>query len=837
VLISRAWLTELLIDTVDLAARDDDELARALTGLGLEVEGIRRHGDALAGVVVAEVRSIAAHPAADKLRVVELHDGTALRTVVCGASNVPAPGGRVAFATPGTRLPGGMEIGARALRGVDSYGMICSELELDIGADASGIVILPEHLVVGTALVDAIAGIADTVIELGVTPNRPDALGHVGVARDLAVKLGAAWRPVIGGLPDVPEERGLVTLEAPDRCGRYFGVAFEDARIGPSPLNLRVRLHRLGLRALSNVVDVTNWVMMKWGQPLHAFDRARLHEGRVVVRTATAGEPLHTLDDRELELGTEDLVIADAHRPMALAGVMGGAESGVVATSSRLLLEAAWFHPAGVRRSARSHGVLTDSSHRFERGVDHGDGLQGACAEACALLQSLAHARPVARALAEGRRPKPMSIAFRPPRAELLLGIRVPDDEAERIFTGLGVAVTTAEAAPWQCLVPTHRPDLEREVDLVDELVRQWGLERLPMRASPPSQVRAETRVELRQRAHVQDTIVDALCELGLHEVVAFAFTRPEALAVTPEAGEGAAVVHVANPMRAEAGVLRTHLLPGLLDALALNVARHARPLGLFECGRVYRFGDHEVAEGPTAAVDRTLADERTRAAVLLSAGAHGDAAAEQAADPRRVGAALVHALRRLGHEAHVRMAPGTVSWLHPGAQAELVLGEIVVGRYGRVHPDLLVRWDLPRAVTAAYGELWLEAVPAAIVPRMRVLPRFPASSRDVSLDVATEVPAARIVEVIAQAEAQARGAGEDPPRLSIGDRGDAAIEIVDDYRGEGIVAGRRALLLRLHYRCASRSVTDAEVQALHTAILDAALRVLRGVDAVVRTR
>ena len=826
-LISRAWLTELLAGTVELSSRSDDELAAALTGLGLEVEGVHRHGDSLMSVVVGEVKSIAPHPGADKLRVVELFDGETMRTVVCGASNVPPPGGKVAFATPGTKLPNGMEIAARAVRGVDSYGMICSETELDIGPDGSGIIVLDEGLVPGTPLPAVIPGVVDTVIELGVTPNRPDALGHVGVARDLAVKLGARWRPLVGTLPDVEDDAKLVTITAPERCGRYLGVAFEDARIGPSPIALRVRLHRLGLRPISNVVDITNLVMMKWGQPLHAFDRARLHEGRVVVRTAKANEPLRTLDDRELELSEHDLVIADAHRPMALANMMGGAESGVEPSTTTLLLEAAWFAPSGVRRTSRSHGVLTDSSHRFERGVDHGDGLTAACADACALLGKLAGARPVARALVEGKRPKPIAITFRPARAELLLGIAIPDDEARRILDGVGVDVESAGES-WRCLAPTHRPDLEREVDLIDELVRHYGLDRLPMRATPPSQVRAEVDAGLRRRQHVHATVTDALRELGLHEVVAYTFTRPDALAITPEELAGAEPVRVANPMRVEAGVLRAHLLPGLLDALAVNVARHARAVALFEQGRVYRYAEHAVAPGPTEAIDRTLADERTRAAVLLG----GDA------DPKRVGASLVHALRRLGHEARVRMAPGAVTWLHPGAQAEIVIAaDVVVGRFGRVHPDVIARWDLPRAIEVSYGELWLERVPDATVPRMRALPRFPASSRDLSLDVGIAVPAASIVSAIEAIAGGIPAEGDDPPRLGVGDRGDAAVELVEDYRGEGIAKGRRALLVRMHYRCVSRSVTDLEVQQLHEVIVNRLIERLRGDDASVARR
>lgn len=836
-LISRVWLAELLGDAVDLAALSDGDLTAALTGLGLEVEGVTRTGAGLETVVVGEIVGVRPHPDADRLRVVDLFDGEAVRQVVCGAPNVPAPGGRVLFARPGTALPGGMVIGARAVRGVDSVGMICSETELDIGPDSSGIVVLADPIAPGTPLPDAIVGVVDTIIELSVTPNRPDALGHVGVARDLAVKLGSLWRPSPVALPEIPDDPGIVRIEAPDACGRYFGITFDGASIGPSPLAARVRLHRLGLRPLSNAVDVTNLVLMQWGQPLHVFDRAELGEGRVIVRRARDGESLRTLDARDLSLAAEDLVIADASRPMALAGIMGGDHSGVASTSTTLLLEAAWFHPAGIRRSARRHGMSTDSSHRFERGVDHGDGLQGACAEAAALLQRWCGARPIAMHVAQGDRPGPVTIAFRPARCSMLLGMDVPRPDVERIFRGIGVEVDASDPAAWRCVAPSHRPELEREVDLIDEVVRHHGLDRLPMQASPPTAEAAGSPPEVRMRQRVTAAIVDALREQGLHEVVSLAFARPASVAATGDDPDSPAVVRLANPMRGEASLLRTHLLPGLLDALALNVARHHRPVTLFECGRVYRNAAHATGSGPTAEIDAALPDEPTRAAVLCGALPAGDPD-RAAIDPRRVGAALLHALARVGARATIRVAASPMAWLHPGAQAEVVLDSgVVVGRFGRVHPQQLVAWDLPRGVEAAYGELLLEHVPDLRVPQFAAVPRFPGSSRDLSLDAAIALPVERIVSELIGAEAATISSGEDPPRLVPGELGRGAVELVEDYRAQGIAEGRRALLLRMHYGCRTRSVTDTEVQQTHEAIVEAAIVQLRAQDGHLRRR
>ncbi len=837
-LISRAWLTELLADSdVDLAALGDRELAAKLTDLGLEVEGVTRVGEGLDAVRVGQVAAVKPHPDADKLRVVDLQDGEGIRTIVCGAANVPAPGGKVVFVPPGTRLPSGLEIGARAVRGVASAGMICSEDELGIGPDASGILVLGDDVRAGDRLVDRVAGVADTIIELGVTPNRPDALGHVGVARDLAVKLGGRFVSPRWTVPDAADAPNLVELSAPDRCGRYFGLALTGAAVGDSPLWLRVRLHRLGLRPLSNVVDVTNLVMLEWGQPLHAFDRARLAEGRVVVRRARAGETMRMLDGRDLELSTEDLVIADARVPQALAGVMGGEHSGVEASTTDLLLEAAWFHPTFVRRTAKAHGLSTDSSHRFERGVDHGVGLESACARAVALLTELAGARVVGKRVVEGQRPVPPAIPFRRARSRLLLGIDVPEPETRRIFDGLGITIEQAPAdGPWICRPPTHRPDLEIEVDLVDELVRHHGLDRLPMTPSPRSLEGGAPDRELAARRHGEAALVDAMREHGLHETISFVFTRPEVIEAVGDVPLAHAVA-LANPMRVEASYLRTHMLPGLLDALGINLARHAREVALFERGRVYAFVPRDVVDGPTAAADRRLPAEPTRLAVLRSPGARPDRDAIARAEPRELGATLVEALARVGHAARIVPARTPVAWLHPGAQAEVEIENAVVGRFGRVHPSVVDRWDLPAAAEPVYGELWLERVPVPRVPTYVPLPRFPSTARDVSFDLAVDVPAATVVAAIVAAHRELSSSGDDPPRLATGDRATAPVELIEDYRGDGVADGRRALLLRMHYRAAQRSVTDAEVQGLHLAIVERAVVTLRGVDAAVALR
>ncbi len=848
-LISRNWLELLLGGPLPCS---DAELGDVITGIGLEVEGVERFGEGLERVVVARVEGIEPHPQAQKLRLVQLHDGTSSLRVVCGADNVPVPGGKVAFAPVGVTLPNGLTLEARSIRGVESRGMICAEDELGIGPDASGILVLPSEWETGARLIDVVPEIVDTVYTLSITPNRPDALGHVGVARDLAVKLERTLVLPRGRLPQVETRPELVTLEAADRCGRYIGHAYDDVRVAPSPLWLRVRLFRLGLRPINNLVDITNLVLMEWGQPLHAFDRDRLAEGRVVVRMARPAEPMTTLDDRTLELDPDDLVIADAERPQALAGVMGGADSGVEAHTRRILLEAAWFAPPSIRRTARRHQIATDSSYRFERGVDHGDGLTGATARARELIEALAGGRCVAAVDVQGERPTPARITLRPARVKTLLGMDIPDAAAQRILDGIGVSVDVTDPAAWRCVAPTHRPDLQREVDLIEEVVRHFGLDALPAVASLPTE---PPRLEIspeeaanRARMHAESALVDALRGVGLVEHVSFVFGSETALAFFEHAVPLSRAVRLANPMRTTGSLLRTHLLPGLLDALQLNVARHGRAVRSFELGRVYFWpkGAPAPTSGPTAEVDARLPREPRRVGILLSPGVRPGEPEARAHDARAMAGILLDVLARLGHRGSLRPCDdeaGPVPWLHPGVQARVALqreeGRVFVGHFGEIHPALLRAWQLPDTVRAVYGELDVEALPDLRPAAYRELPRFPATARDLSLEISITLPAALVVDALREAEQEiAASASEpDPPRLSAGDAGTEAIEVLEDYRGPGVPTGRRALLLRLHYRARERSVTDEEVQAWHAAVVSRATARLAAFDPGVHAR
>ncbi len=844
-LISCQWLSSL-VELPKGVSLDPSLVATVLTGVGLEVDAVMPCGAGVESILVGEIRKKGRHPKADRLTLVELFDGEAIQSVVCGASNLPEVGGKVAFAPVGARLPNGMEIAPREVRGAPSTGMICSEEELDIGGDGDGILVLPESWEAGRRLVDLVPEICDTILEIGVTPNRPDALGHVGVARDVAVKLdGRLTLPELGAV-DVPVSEGLITLEAGDRCGRYLGFVLDGVRVGPSPLWMRVRLHRLGLRAINNCVDITNYVLFEQGQPLHAFDRKRLAEGRVVIRRATEAEAFAALDGSEHELGGEDLVIADAAAPQALAGVMGGAGSMVEESSDEILLEAAWFAPSGVRASAGRHGLHSDSSYRFERGVDHGEGLDRAALRAVKLFTTLAGATCRAKAEAVGERPPRPQIDLRLSRVHHVLGMPVGAKEAERILAGLGVEVAShGPIGALHCKAPSHRPDIHREVDLIEELMRFHGLEDLPAEASVPSAPIVET---VDPRATIRERLADALCEAGLHEHLAYSFTHPDKLRPFLAEGGAGRIVALANPLRVPLSVMRTHLLPDLLDALEVNVARHPHPVRLFELGRVYAWAEGSqripaptldpTKAAPVELIDRLLPEEHEQAAILLHGG--------EAEDGRSAVGVVVHALERLGYE--VRALPlgegERVHYLRPGVQVAIAIGDgggsIPVRHVGELHPDIARERDLGDRRGIYVGVVDVDALPPLPVPVARERPRFPATSRDLSLEIPTTLPAVHVVDALVAAAAGDQVAtlakGDDPARL-VGDGIIPGVEVVEDYRGEGIDEGRRALLLRLHYRAAGRTLTDKEIKKLHEVIVQGAIEALSGPEIAVRVR
>jgi len=804
--VSLGWLRELLQDPSLSAAL----VAERLTAAGLEVEAVQAFGAGLDPVLVVAVKAIRPHPHRSGLRLVTVERG-ALEPleIVCGAPNVPDPGGLVVLAPVGTTLPAlGVTLTARDIGGVVSEGMLCSERELGIGfpgagkSEDDGIIVLPGGFAPsGTRLVEALPAVTDTVFEIGVTPNRPDALGHLGVARELATLLGRPFTTPTRATSARKAERSdalvKVTIgdDARDRCPEYAGHVVVDVAIGPSPLAVRYRLHALGVRAISNAVDVTNLVMMLHGHPLHAFDLDRLDGRAIHVRRARAGEQVVTLDGETRTLVDDDLVICDGGpnggKPVALAGVMGAGNSEIGPDTRRVLLECAYFDPRSVRRTARRHGLHSESSHRFERGVDPG-GVAAVLAHATELLAELCGGVALEGAVGvQVKAPVRARIPLRHARLEALLGVAVPVAEATEILERLGCTRDGAEGAATVWLAPTHRPDLHREVDLIEEVARVRGLDRIPgvLPTIPPQQPRPTGALE--RRARLLGT------ELGLSEAISYGFASPRDLAAV---GAPAATVHLQNPLGEERGVMRTSLLPGLFAAL-----RRARQYGEARV-RLYEVGARFLAsDRPGMPCDEVP----TFAAVLAGPrrGWPGDEGDADVWDGKGLAIELVE--RLTGQRAVVRpLGDDRPSFLHPRAAAEVCVGETRVGVFGVLHPDVVDAFDLAAAggaASAAKAPVVLdvdlraiEALGPRARPRFSALPSLPAVTRDVALEVDEAVTAGAL------AEALRSGAGP----LCVG------VEPFDVYRGKGVAEGRKSVAVRVTYRdpAGTRTLTDAEV-------------------------
>lgn len=792
--ISLRWLAEY----VDLPA--PEELAARLTDIGLEVEAVERVGQDLDGVVAARIVEAAPHPRADTLSVtrVDVGGGETLQ-VVCGARNWRV-GDVVPLATPGTRLPGGMEIRKATLRGVESGGMLCSARELGLSEDASGLLLLDRSVRPGTPLAKAL-GLEDTLFEVNVTPNRPDALSHLGIAREVAAATGKTLRPPRAGLRQQggpAAEAVAVRIEAPDRCARYAARVVEGVRIGPAPPWISRRLESCGVRSISNAVDATNFALLELGHPLHAFDLDRVAGARIVVRAARAGEKMVTLDGVERSLTPDDLVIADRDRPSALAGVMGGGDSEISAGTTRLLLESAWFQPQGVRRTAKRHGLHTEASHRFERGAD--PGMVVPALDRCAALVAELCGGTVRRGVVDAhpRRHRAVQVALAWARPGQILGMPVARREARRVLGALGFSAVRSTPKGAVFRVPSWRPDVSREEDLVEEIVRHLGYhaipETLPSAASenpaPPHQ------------AQVTERVRQALEAAGFCEAVNFSFVAPQELArVGPESGAAPGIA-LRNPISAELAVMRTSLVPSLLRNAAHNLRQRVEDVRLYELASSYH-------PRPAGFPGDIPAREDLRLAGVMLGRRHpqGWAAGREAVDFYDLKAALEGVLAAVGVES-VEWAPGREPWLHPRAAASLVAagpdgGREVLGSAGEVHPRTARAFDLPGGVLAFEISFPGLVRLGRLAPAHREAPRFPAVLRDLAVVVPEPVAAAEVVERV---------------------RREALVEAVtlfDVYRGAPVPAGKKNLALAIRYRAAERTLTDAEADLAHARIVE----------------
>ena len=765
---SENWLRELVEIKADRAT-----LSHALTMAGLEVEELTVLGEGLAGVVVAEIVSAEKHPEADRLQVCKVNAGQGeTLQIVCGAPNARV-GIKVPLAMMGASLPGGMSIKAAKLRGVESFGMLCSAKELGIDADASGLLELPLDAPVGQLLADYL-GLPDASIELKLTPNRPDCLGLVGLAHDVAALFGSAVKvPSQVAAPVTSDAHRGIRLDAGKDSPRYLGRIVEG--IDPAartPLWLAERLRRAGLRPISAVVDITNYVMLELGQPMHAFDNDTL-EGDIVVRHARAGETLQLLDGSEAKLDEGFVLIADEHRPLAVAGVMGGFDSRVTDTTHNIFLESAHFAPAAIMGRARKLGLHTDASHRFERGVDP-ELPRHALERATELLLSIAGGRagPVLVAENLADLPKPAAAMLRRARLKRVLGVDVADAEVARIFTALGMRV---EPQPdgWLITAPSSRFDIEREEDLIEEVARIFGYDNIPTHSPSGALVLAvEPEARINELA-----LREQLAARGYYEAVNLSFVAADLLACW---GFTERLVPLANPLSADLAIMRPSLLPGLIEALRHNRARQQERVRLFEVARVFAAGNPPVETQSLAIV------------------ASGNARAEQWGESSRqldfhdlkgdLDALIAWGGEPQRWSVHADGLPG---WLHPGRGARVARDGETIGYLGALHPLLARTLDLGPDVHVL--ELALEPLLARRLPKAQPVPRFPAVRRDIAVDLPEEISWSQIEQAV---------------RGSLGARLQE-LRLFDRYSGKGVEAGRKSLAMGLILQDASRTLTD----------------------------
>ncbi|HEY7726353.1 MAG TPA: phenylalanine--tRNA ligase subunit beta [Anaeromyxobacteraceae bacterium] len=794
--ISMKWLAEY----VDPPG--PEELARRLTAVGFEVEAVERLGQALDGVVAARILSAEPHPGADRLSVtaVDRGDGRPLQ-VVCGARNWSV-GDVVPLATVGAVLPGGHRIEAAKLRGVASFGMLCSARELGLGAEAGGLLLLPREVAPGTPVAQVL-GLDDVALEVNVTPNRPDALSHLGLAREVAALLGRRLRPPAARLAEAgPPAASLaqVRIEAPDKCARYAARVVEGVRIGPSPGWLARRLEACGVRSISNVVDATNYVLLELGHPLHAFDLDRVAGAEIVVRAARPGERLTTLDGKEHALDPDDLVIADRDRGSALAGVMGGAESEIGPGTTRVLLESAWFAPGGIRRTSRRHGLRSEASYRFERGADPGM-VVPALDRCAALLAELSGGTVRPGAIDVYPRPlRSPEVRLRWRRPAEILGMEVGADLARRVLAGLGFEERGGDASGAAFGVPSWRVDVSGEEDLVEEIVRTTGYDAIP-ETLPANAAAMPAEPE---EAAALGRVRAALEAAGFSEAVNFSFVSEPDLAplrYQVVGGEGAGRapgIALQNPISADLALMRTSLVPSLLRNAARNRAQRVDDVRLYEVARVYH--PHPAEPGG----DEPFAEPLRVAGVLVGRrGPVGWATGGDAVDFYDAKAACAAVLEALG-VAGVRWEAGGDPWLHPRAAARAVAGAgEVLGVAGELHPRTAAAFELPRGALAF--ELRFDGLlrHGRLVPRYRPIPPFPAVLRDLAV----------VVDEAVEAEAVLRAVREEP-----------LVEeatLFDVYRGAPLPPGRKSLAVALRYRASDRTLTDADADACHARIVE----------------
>jgi phenylalanyl-tRNA synthetase beta chain len=790
--ISLSWLKDYV--SIDMETK---HLAEALTMVGLEVEAVSDRWDYLETVLVGRIEDIRPHPNADNLQLCSLDLNSQKIDVVCGAPNV-AKDMLVPAALPGTIFPDGSVLKETVIRGIPSEGMICSERELGLGTDSAGVMGLEPSSTVGQKLTRAL-GLSDTIFEIDLTPNRPDCLSIIGIAREIAGIQKKRLRYPSVDLSDSRNEiSGLtsVTLEAPKLCPRYAARLITDISIGPSPFWLQDRLLSVGLRPINNIVDITNFVLMEMGQPLHAFDFYRLAGNRIVVRTAADGERFTTLDDQERSLTKDMLMICDAEKPVAVGGIMGGLNSEIDTTTRNVLIESAYFNPVSIRKTSKKLGLNTEASHRFERGVDP-EGTIIALNRAAQLMVEIGNGRLVEGIIDEY--PKPVTtptIMLSVRDTNRLLGTRFNANKIRDLLESIEFNVELKDSKNLSVVPPSFRVDVTRPEDFMEEVARLSGYNNIP---TTFPMMPAEKRKTLKS-LEIRNRIKHQMTGFGFSEVINYSFVNRNACDLLKLAADDfrRKMVTILNPLTEEQTVMRTSLIPGLLGTMHYNHTQQEKSLKLFEIGKIF------ISAG------RAQLPEEIEMLAGLWTGArffpswHSKETPCDFFDIKGVTEGLLQSLN-LDNCEFTSLPEASHTYTKPGYTAQIFIGKTAIGLVGEVHPQVLQNFDLVQ--TAYILEINLDRLISCLPETIRSqpIPKFPATTRDITIIVDKDIESQRIVNSI-------EGANEELIEK---------LHLFDVYEGAPIADGKKSISFRIIYRSPHKTLEDEEINRLNKAITD----------------
>jgi phenylalanyl-tRNA synthetase beta chain len=782
--ISINWLRDY-VEVGDIA-----ELAVLLTDAGMEVEAQKSIGDGIEGVLVGEILSVEKHPQADNLKICTTHDGIAERIVVCGAPNVAA-GQKVAFAVPGSQIAG-HKISEKKLRGVDSYGMILSKMELGINDDHSGIWVLPSDMRLGQLLTEA-APIKDDVLEIDITANRPDLLSFFGVAREVAAATGAGFTKPDLSFEDIGGEidgEMLVRIDDPDLCPRYSGIIVADLKILPSPIWMELRLNAIGQRNINNIVDISNYVLHECGQPLHAFDLEFLEKSSIIVRRSKPGESIITLDEQERKLSGEELLICDGEKPVALAGVMGGLNSLVSDNTQSVFIESACFNPVNIRRTSKRIGLNSDSSYRFERGID----IEG-------VLYGLHRSARLMAELGQGsvlpgfidnypKKREPQKVSVRTSRVNWILGTTLDTGRISKLLDSIELSNVETQNDILQVKIPAFRVDIEREIDLIEEVSRLYGLKNIK-ETLPATMTTTFTRDPL---AALIEQTKDIMIGQGFSEMISIGMTSPENLDLFRK--QPGHYVTLCNPLTVEMSALKDMLMPGLCRALSLNLAHQTEDIALFEMRRVYIHKDAD-----------SQPDEPTHLAAILS-GRRETANwshSNELVDFWDIKGAMEEVFEglRIAHRIAFQADESNPAYL-PGSAALISLDEQRIGHIGRLSPKLLQNFEIEKEAYAFEIDISALSDKALADPEFSPWPKFPAVFRDLAVVINETQSVQPMIDAIYAA---------DQALIK-------AVSVFDVYRGKGIDPGKKSIAFSIRIQSSEGTMKFEQINSLIDSIV-----------------